>query len=331
MRAMRPGRAKASPRRYAAGLVLAALCGMPAAPTRSQDAATPSPPLSSPADVTSDAPADAAPEAASVQPPPGPLKVMSWNVASSPYAIAMRKLKSEVRTWRTSFGSERRTIDAPEPPQSADITADIVLLQGITNPRAMRRLFPARKWRLVFARRALEALPKGSVFTAPLSSVEVEAIAVRFRPGLRIVGRVEQMDDATPPEIATAAPADAATASPGDAAPASPARASSAPGVAVKVVDRGRSFWLASASIGKSCDSAESCTRWSSLLRWRTSRIGAGDAMVAGGRLHAGEETTPCEKQAIETDDPAASTRTELARGEHRALFGCVAELTLPP
>ncbi len=246
-------------------------------------------------------------------PPAGPLKIMSWNVASAPYAIAMRKIKAATPSWRTSFGSERRTIEAPMAPQAADIEADIVLLQGITNPRAMRRLFPARKWRLIFSRRALESLPKGSVFTAPVSSVEVEAVAVRYRHGLRIVGRGEQMEAApAPPAAALSSPATAGAAS---------------PGLAVKVLDRGKTLWLA--SIGTSCASPPACGDLGTLTHWREARLQSGEATVAGGRLRASPDGVPCDAQAIESEAPSA-TEPRMGNGEHRPLFGCVAELTLP-
>lgn len=270
------------------------------------------------------------PPPAPPRPPPGPLKIMSWNVASSPYAIAMRKIKSSAPAWRTSFGSERRTIDAPPPPRSALIDADVVLLQGITNPRALRRLFPARSWRLIFSRRALETLPKGSVFTAPVSSVEVEAVAIRFRDGLRVLHRGEDIDDlpSAAPETSTPA-APAATAIQPPLNPASP-------GLAVKVIDRGRTLWIASISLESACDAASNsdCSKPALLARWRARRKeeGAkeeGASIVAGGRMHSDAPATACATQGIQWDAAGSNVLPRLAKGENRHVLGCIAELTL--
>ncbi len=152
-----------------AAVAVTALCGLIGAhalPANGQSAPEPAAESGQPEPRVID------PQPAPPRPPPGPLRLMSWNVASSPYAIAMRKIKSSAPAWRTSFGSERRTNDAPPPPQSALIDADVVLLQGITNPRALRRLFPrAQLAPHLFAPRAGN-VAKGSVFTAPVSSVE---------------------------------------------------------------------------------------------------------------------------------------------------------------
>jgi hypothetical protein len=323
--------------RHRRAVAVAAVCGMLAAPVMGQDGPEAGQPEPAAPSLEIEA-SQVAPAAA------GPLRVMSWNVASSPYAIAMRKIKSAKPAWRTSFGSERRTVEVPQPPQASDFDVDIVLLQGITNPRALRRLFPARRWRLLLSRRALESLPKGSVFTAPVSSVEVEAVAVRFRQGLRIIGRAEQMDgvpEAVVPPAAGAsssnsAPADGAAAGASQSAPPPVAGLSDAtavsPGLAVKVLDRGRPLWLASVSIGP-CDAADTCAKWGTLMRWRDERLKSREPLIAGGRLHAGPEEKACEKQVIETElseNNAAEALPTMSRAEDRSLFGCVAELTLP-
>lgn len=258
---------------------------------------------------------------AAPKPPPGPVKVLSWNVGSSPYAIAMRKIKSSPPPWRTSFGSERRTIDAPPPPQANLIDADIVLLQGIINPRALRRLFPARKWRLIFSRRALETLPKGSVFTAPVSSVEVEAVAVRYRDGLRVVNRGESIADPSP--VAPPLPAS-------NAPPTPPAENAQSPGLAVQVIDRGRTVWLASVTLDATCGEGQSgCTKSALLARWRAARHEARQDVIAGGRLRGDADATLCQTQLIEVDSAAANALHRIAKGESRNVLGCVAELTI--
>ena len=304
MRAPRYNRNAAGPSLVRAAVALTALYGVIGAhamPACAQDAPLPS---------ETEPAAEIIPPPSPL-PPPGPLKILSWNVASSPYAIAMRKIKVSAPAWRTSFGSERRTIEAPPPPRAGMIDADVVLLQGITNPRALRRIFPARTWRLVFSKKALEALPKGSVFTAPVSTVEVEAVAIRFREGLRIVNRAEAMSDA--PGADPASPAVSAS------APAA------APGLAVKVVDRGRTLWFA--SISPVCAPAESgCDAASAISRWQGARRSDGEDVITGGSATGDAGATPCNLQAIRAD---AGSGAAASKGEMRDALGCVAELLL--
>lgn len=239
---------------------------------------------------------------------PQPFRIMSWNVATSPYAIAMRKIKSEPPAWRTSFGAERRTIEAPARPQASDITADIVLLQGVINPRAMRRLFPARQWRLIFSPRALETLPKGSVFTAPVSSVEIEAIAIRYREGWRIVGRGEPLDavDATQPSSALSQTA----------------------GLAIRIVDGPRTIGVASATLPIDCRSGQSCEKAAALSRWRAARSSDDAIVVVAGALAPATAGKSCSSQTIEVAPGKPSDVRAVAGSENR-LFGCTAELTI--
>lgn len=260
--------------------------------------------------------ADGSPQATveeplAVRPASGSLKVLSWNVATSPYAIEMRKIKAAAPSWRTSFGAERRTINPPKAPQAADFDYDVVLLQGVINPRALRRLFPARMWRLILSPRALARLPKGSVFTAPVSTTEIEAVAVRYRQGLRIGMR---------DEVSGTAPADLSRPEAG--------AASDAPGVAVKVVDRGRVLWFASVSLDQCAKAQEVCAAWEQMTRWRLARRQSGDATVLGGRIFAQEEDA-CGQQSIEAELPASGAQGQLGKGERRDLLGCVAELAI--
>ncbi len=304
-------------------LAVAALCGVIGASPRFAVAQDAGPEAPQAAAVLSDPEPAIEMPAPEPKAPPGSLKVLSWNVATSPYVIAMRKIKTSAPAWRTSFGSERRTIDAPPPPRADLIDADVVLLQGITNPRALRRLFPARKWRLIFSRRALETLPKGSVFTAPVSSVEVEAIAVRYRDSLRVVNRGEIIDD---PRVAAAAPLSAST-----TLVTPPAVNPASPGLTVQVIDRGRTVWLASVTLdATSCGSARAdCAKSALLARWRDARRQARDEVIAGGVMRDDAAATPCEAQGIEAEAPAAKALLRLAKGQKRDILGCVAELTV--
>lgn len=301
MRASRHTREPTLWRAAIAALALAAICGaFGAHDALAQDAAQEAPPL--------ETPADEAPIPERAPGPPQPIRIMSWNVATSPYAIAMRKIKSEPPAWRTSFGAERRTIEAPPRPQASDIKADIVLLQGVINPRAMRRLFPAREWRLILSPRALETLPKGSVFTAPVSSVEIEAIAVRYREGRRIIGRGEPLDTLDAAQTA-GTPADNA-------------------GLAIRIVENDRTLWIASATLPPECRSGQACAKAAALERWRASRQATGNVIIGGG-LKTAAEPSSCSAQSIEITGPAGPGIPQSATGAEAASFGCAATLTL--
>lgn len=254
---------------------------------------------------------DAVPDPSAVPvspaPEPGPLKVLSWNVATSPYAIAMRKIKSAAPSWRTSFGAERRTISPPAAPQAVDFDFDVVLLQGVINPRALRRLFPARRWRLILSPKAMASLPKGSVFTAPVSTTEVEAVAVRYRRGLRIATRTDVASNADPGAMGEAAP----------------------PGLAVKVLDRGRTLWFASVDLAASCTEADMpCSAWQQMTKWRLQQRESGDNAILGGRLSLDGKIEACAAMTIEADLAGAGLPSR-AKGERSELLGCSAQLTI--
>lgn len=338
----------------------AILCAALATPACAQEAAPPADPAAEAQSLATAAPVPPAP-------PPGPLKVLSWNVATSPYAAAMRQIKSAPASWRTSFGSERRTLPAPQLPDASLIDADVVLLQGVTNPRALRRIFPARRWRLILTRRALENLPKGSMFTAAVSSIETEAIAVRFREGVRITTRVGLIGDTSAPG-ATPAPAPAlapvltpvpAAPAPGDttttgapptlagsppAAPASPAGSAAtgasppavpAPPGGAAVIDTGLAVKILRggrtlwlASVALDDACAAGCPQRDILSRWRSDRRQAGEAVVTGGRIPREPAPAACTAQTIEAELPDAAA-PPLAKGQARATLGCVAELSI--
>lgn len=237
---------------------------------------------------------------------PKPLRVLSWDVSTTPYVIAMRKIKMSKPSWRTSFGSERKTLQAPDPPQTATLDADIVLLQGVTNPRALRRLFPARRWRVIYSRLALQKLPRGSVFTRPLSDVEIEGIAVRYRKGMRIIRRAQDLGHVVnqpgQPEVS---------------------------GVAAQIMEAGKSYRLASIAVPQSClEEKDGCSAFERLREWQQQHQSNGDQVLAGGLISNADQPS-CRRQTVGMTPFRLEAGTAAKPNKHKTL-GCIARLTLP-
>lgn len=103
--------------------------------------------------------------------------------------------------FRHTFGSQRRTSEESEPivvyPEALE--ADIVLLGGLGNMSAARRLFPARDWRLLQARTSpadkAHAVPGPPPMAMPRK--QVPGVAMWLQPGVRFAGT----DPGLPPGV----------------------------------------------------------------------------------------------------------------------------------
>jgi len=90
--------------------------------------------------------------------------------------------------FRHTFGSQRNTRE--EHQQIAfdpgRVDADIVLLRGVERQALLRRLFPARSWRVVLSRaRIVVAREAGEIDG---DSPAATAVAIRLQPGMRFAG-----------------------------------------------------------------------------------------------------------------------------------------------
>ncbi|MCU0955112.1 MAG: hypothetical protein MUC37_11015 [Hyphomicrobium sp.] len=117
------------------------------------------------------------------------LKIMAVDARALP-GLPVAKPAAPPAQWRTSFGSERRSEPARPKPKAA-IDADIVLLQGVTDVRAMRAWFPAGQWRLIASPHVFAGSGDETEGYAPSpkAPVAATAVAVRLRPGLRITAK----------------------------------------------------------------------------------------------------------------------------------------------
>jgi hypothetical protein len=244
------------------------------------------------------------------------LRVASWNVSEATQLMAPRRTELARPSWRTTFGSERHT-ERTQAVEATTLDADAVLLQGVTDVPLLRRLFPARDWRLVVSRQLLLAGNRIDGSPADAAAVQpVTAVAVRNRKGLRITGR-EHLLDLGVPAADTAGPA-----------PAAP--------TAVRISDGGHEVWVVSVALPEPCSAgAVDCAPRDRLATWHESKRETGQAIVTGGRFQNGR--TPalpapaCSHQAIETDLQHTDTQSPRSEGVERQGMGCVASIELAP
>jgi hypothetical protein len=210
------------------------------------------------------------------------IRVMSWDLSSLPAMAGGRSADAGNTPWRTSFGSERVT-----PPEIRyDLKADIVLLQGISDATRLRRFFfPARDWHLIVTRQKLTDV---AMRADPASaSSGITGVAIRVRDDLRITGREFF------PRIGGEQDGDGAA---------------MLAGTAVRVLDRGRSVWLASFAVPPACaETPAPCKARTHLTEWQESKRQNGEVIVIGGMLAApeakpGTEGDHCDRQRLKSD-----------------------------
>jgi hypothetical protein len=218
--------------------------------------------------------------------PPSRLKIASWDLSEVPHLMPPLPATEQAASWRTSFGSERRSEAASKPvPASSNSPvpdADIILLQGVSDVAALRRLLPPRQWRLVVSR---------WVSTAPPGAMT--AVAIRARRGLRITGREPAFEVA----ISEHAPASA---------------------TAVRIADGTRMLWLLSVSLDDACAaSKDPCVARDRVAQWQQGKRGGGVLAIVGGHLATSQIET---SQSAKTDKAATPTPSDACR--HQAIDG---------
>lgn len=265
------------------------------------------------------------PEAAPAPPPealaPSNLRIESRDLSEAPGLMPAPKPPAHASTWRTSFGSERKSdgdinsspaTQTTQAPQTTGVDADVVLLQGVSDVAVLRRLFPPRSWRLVVSRRAL---PGRAAAPSP-GLARVTAVAVRAKRGLRITGRDHTLDLQSAEDSGT----------------------SGASATAVRVADGPRVIWFVSVMLPEACRAQSvECAPRKKLAEWRQAKRDAGQTTVVGGLYsdatpatpEAGIPKPPCSHQAIESI-VTSGTQATGSLAEKREGSGCVALLELP-
>jgi hypothetical protein len=173
--------------------------------------------------------------------------------------------------WRTSFGSERQTerevkMRAGYGPLAALASSDAVLIQGVKAAAPLRRLFPPREWRLIVSRRIIAPDDPLVRTTASTELPAATAIAVRASADLRVTARTLALRLEDPAAVVAAASDLPAAAT------------------AVRLLDRGRTLWIASVALPPSCGVGP-CLARDSLDAWRRSKRASGEVTLVGGRM----------------------------------------------
>lgn len=202
------------------------------------------------------------------------LKLASWNAATATDKVLAHPKKQRRARWRTTFGSERRD-RAKAAAGALGIDADVLLIQGARNIHRLRRLLPARHWRLILSKDYRRALSRLSRLPDDLAAYDIanvdgltdrpiSAIAVRYQRRIR-VRAVKQLAGIAEPDAAAAHE----KASPGGA-------------VAVQLRIGRKTVWLVSAHARRGCqDDIARCLAGAE-KGWRAA-LGAGKRPVIAG------------------------------------------------
>jgi hypothetical protein len=236
--------------------------------------------------------------------PDDSLILLSVDVRTLP-GLASRNEEPKAPQWRTSFGSERRASSTAAKPAHG-VDADIVLLQGVTDVPALRRWFPAGKWRLVVSRQLFPSGPSDDGATPPPPPPST-AIAVRLRRGLRITGQTHLTELAL------------------DRRPDAPAAA----GTAVRVLIDNRETWAVSVLLPEDCPAP--CPGRAALDQWHAARSSDNVRRVTGGRFEPASsgDAQACSAFGLRLDPPPPPPRPAYHAAAMTEDLGCAASVAV--
>jgi len=223
------------------------------------------------------------------------LDVSSFEPLARPGSTA-GSLDPSTTRWRTTFGAERKP--APTPSEMAwsqangVSDADVVLVHGIGNAQALRRVFQPREWRLVISRTGIT-----SPNVSATSFVPMTAVAVRANREFKVRAINYFLSSLKPGKLATRP-------------------------TAVKLQIGTTSLWLVSTiqcpAAGEACEARDSIEAWKGNLT-------KGDANVVGGPLKSGDRndaSSPCAHLDFEASAGLPSTSPVTRRAID---MGCIA------
>ncbi len=189
-----------------------------------------------------------------------PLRIATWDVSRAEKGIFARPKREKKSSWRHTFGSER--FDAKKTRLGIfNLDVDIVLLQGIRNVRALKRVFPTRTWKLILSRDYMRSITPLSRLPSDLQLYDiaatelnartpVTAVAVRYQQRLRVraIKHIE-VDHRLGKSETTTSEIPAAT--------------------AVRINHFGSRLWLVSLALTENCkgDHAQ-CLPWVTTNKW---------------------------------------------------------------
>ena len=266
------------------------------------------------------------------------LRVMSLDVSDAPAIQAPKSQAPEKPSWRTSFGSQRETKDVPKGPVPG-LDADVVLLQGVTNLRAVQRAFPGRTWKLVVSRQmVLTDDPVDPRSYEAVSNEPATAVAVRYQAGVRVAGQEHFLTHAQTQSAAeAAAPSQETPPGSEDNRPiaGTPRLIAGTPpliaGTAVRLNIGGRFLWVASVAFGDTCaDGTKPCAQRDRLDSWRQTKLAAGEAVMTGGlrQLPVPKGNGACGQQSVKVSPARKDAPSPLELATPREGLGCTALAT---
>ncbi len=238
------------------------------------------------------------------------LTVITLDLSTAPDAPAKKQPSA---AWRTTFGSERRS-EVIDPREKIDLGADIVLLQGVTNMRSLRRRFPPKSWRLVVSRQLLLIDDPLSIETRDgIAEVPTTAVAVRYQTGVRITGQDHLL----------------ALAKPQSSEPGRPHAA----GTAVRIQTGGQSMWVLSLDLPDACLSDNAvCPQSSVVESWKSDRSGSAGKIVLGGRFATKSAVEDaCRRMGLAIETAGERDRIQYFSAVLDPATGCAARTLLMP
>lgn len=215
------------------------------------------------------------------------IKVMSWNLDDAVAHGFIVREKQGKSVWRNTFGSERKDIPVSHR-RLIEMDADIVLLQGVRSMREVRKLFPARRWRIVVSRQLLPTLDNIYLGRSrKIASDPTTAIAFRYQAGMRVTGIKHLMEFASDAALKP---------EPEQSLKTRPSK--SAAGTAIRVFMNGNVWWFASLAFSASCTSDKTaCKSWHFYRDWASDMLSKTQNIVMGGQDvevdRDGRKTTP--------------------------------------
>ncbi len=233
-------------------------------------------------------------------------RIASWNLEDAAAAGIVTRPEPQRGGWRNTFGAERR-LESSTDFDGRRLGADVVLLQGVRSIKEVRKIFPARDWKLIVSRQILR-LGDGRLNrqTRLARDDATTAVAVRYQRALRVTAIEHLLDlgkasDSRGESEPSSTAANEAPTLDGDGA-------ETGAGLAVRIVYQGAPVWTVSATLPGDCAAArEGCAAAASLDRWAKEKREAGFGVVLAGRLapelRKGRVHSACASQELIADN----------------------------
>jgi len=234
------------------------------------------------------------------------LAITSWNLQDALASGAIKRRSHKRAVWRHTFVPHQRKFQGSTQLDKTLHNADIVMLQGVNSIREARKLFPARRWKLIVSRAILKVARGRGPFPRMMpEGFATTAIAVRYQLGVRVTGQEHLLELAKADEEEngdTDGPTGSLAVSPTpssgnlarDAKAANGSRQEPSPlpglpaqaGLAVRVLTNGQMIWFVSAALGEPCEKDAKCKSRKILHDWIEDKRDYDIPVITGGRIY---------------------------------------------